>query len=115
MIRPEETDEILVTSFEYLAALLEFNLVTLKFQLNHYLYEGFKEQLRAYVWSKFMMEVEWADSFAPSKVTSDRLAELADIIRGLREFLQEVDRMLHKVSSGQSWCDLLPVDDAIYE
>jgi hypothetical protein len=39
MITADETDQILRRSFEYIVALMEFNMVIFTFQLNHYLYQ----------------------------------------------------------------------------
>eukprot|EP00854_Cymbomonas_tetramitiformis_P000619 gene619-1045_t len=93
MITSDETNEILMTSFQYITALMEFNLVTLKFQFNHYLYEGFKEKLRVYFGSKLMMEEKWDELIEPDLAAAERMTELELMIQGLRESMQEVNRM----------------------
>lgn len=46
MVSGEEADNILHRSFQYIIALLELNLVTLRFHMNHHLVMGFKNAFR---------------------------------------------------------------------
>jgi hypothetical protein len=92
MITDEETQMILRRSFEYIVALMEFNLVNFRFQVNHYLYLGFKREL-----SKTFMrkgsEADWATLIQADPGVADRLDVLAEQIESLEESLQEVQHM----------------------
>lgn len=59
MITEEETELILQRSFEYITALMEFNLVNLEFQFNHYLYQGFKDELQTNFSTRLLVEADW--------------------------------------------------------
>ena len=93
MITSDETDEILQRSFEYIIGLVEFNLVILKFQLNHYLYEGFKKELRTSFSRTLVNDADWGTMVEPDPALEERLAELNEQIQGLRDSLQEVQRI----------------------
>lgn len=97
MVTDEETDKILRRAFEYIVALMEFNLVNLKFQVNHYLYEGFKVELSKSFKSKVVNEADWDKMVEPDPSVSKRLAELKDQIAGLSDSLQEVQRMQRRM------------------
>jgi hypothetical protein len=92
MITDEETQMILRRSFEYIVALMEFNLVNFRFQVNHYLYLGFKKELRKTFMRKGT-EADWATLIQADPGVADRLDLLAEQIEGLEESLQEVQHM----------------------
>ena len=56
MVTDEEIKLILHRSFEYIVALMEFNYVILRFQINHYLFMGFKTELGKIFKNKLMNE-----------------------------------------------------------
>lgn len=67
MVTLEEKDQVLRRSFGYttVAFLIEFKLGTLKFQLNYYLFEGFKEELVKTFKKRLMNETDWAELIEP--------------------------------------------------
>jgi hypothetical protein len=97
MVTPEEKDQILRRSFEYIVALIEFNLVTLKFQLNHYLYMGFKEELSKTFKNRLMNEADWAKLIETDPSLSDRLNLVKQKIVGVVDSLQEVERLQRRM------------------
>lgn len=97
MITDTETDRILQRSFEYIVALMEFNLVSLKFQLNHYLYEGFKRKLKSSFSRKLANATDWDKLVEADPEVDERIQELDDQIEGLRQSLQEVQRIQRKL------------------
>lgn len=92
MITEEETNIILQRSFEYIVALLEFVLVVYKFQLNHYLYNGFKEAMRRDFVNR-ISRANWSELVRPDATLDLRISELDAQIQGLTESLRDVLRM----------------------
>jgi hypothetical protein len=92
MITAEETDKILRRSFEYIVALMEFNMVIFTFQLNHYLYQKFKDELGS-TFIKTITYADWGKLCTPDPNMKERLEVLDDQIASLSESLKEVDRM----------------------
>ena len=97
MVTEKEIDVIIQRSFEYLVALMEFNLVTLRFQLTHYLYQTFKEELQRIDASKLLTDSEWEILVEVDENLVERLEEIREQIKGLTESLQEVQRMQRMV------------------
>ena len=97
MITAEESEKILRRAFEYIVALMEFNLVTLKFQMNHYLYEGFKKELGRSFKSKLVNDADWDKLVERDPSVSARLGQLKGQITSLKESLQEVNRMQQRM------------------
>ncbi|CAD7955794.1 unnamed protein product [Amoebophrya sp. A120] len=97
MITKTETGEILQRSFEYIAALMEFNLVTLEFQFNHYLYQGFKDALNDQFSSRLIIECDFSKLVDPDPDVKRRAEDLETQIEGLRTSLQHVARMQDKL------------------
>jgi len=93
MVTGEEEDKILRRAFEYIVALMEFNLVTLKFQLNHYLFIGFKKELSKTFRNKLTEETDWADLVKPDPHLAKRLDEVKKRIIGVKASLEEVERL----------------------
>lgn len=96
MITDRETDRILQRSFEYIVSLMEFNLVILKFEMNHYLYEGFKEKLKSSFSRTLSNDTDWAKLVEPDSEAEERLCELEEQIGGLQESLHEVQQLQRK-------------------
>lgn len=92
MITEEETDMILQRSFEYIVALMEFNLVVFKFQLNHHFYEGFKRSIRSTLLTR-INNANWEELVRPDPGIEDRILELDIQIQGLSDSLRDVQRM----------------------
>jgi len=97
MITDKETERILQRSFEYIVALMEFNLVVLEQQLNHYLYESFKTKLKTSFSRSVSNVTDWASLVEPDPGTASRLEELKEQITGLRDSLHEVQRIQRKL------------------
>lgn len=92
MITDEESDAIVNRAFEYIIALFEFILSLLKFQLNHHLYQGFKDAIQGLLITR-MNSIEWDEVVHADPTIDERIAELKGQIEGLRDSLQEVKRM----------------------
>ena len=97
MVTKEETDKIIQRSFEYIVALMEFNLVTLKFQLNHYLFEGFKTERSKSFQTRLINDANWEKLVEADPSVALRLIELKEQIAGLSDSLREVERMQRKL------------------
>jgi hypothetical protein len=92
MITADETDQILRRSFEYIVALMEFNMVIFTFQLNHYLYQRFKDELgNSFI--KTITYANWDTLCIPDPNMRERLEVLEDQIAALSESLKECDKM----------------------
>ena len=93
MITDEESSKILQRSFEYIVALMEFNLVHLKFQFNHYFYHGFKEKLSKSFKREVVEKADWDKLVEKDPNLTRRLEDLKGKISGLEDSLHEVQRM----------------------
>lgn len=94
MINDKETDIVIKTAFKYIIALMEFNMVILRFQINHYLYQKFKDRLNE--WSSEVIMEDWTMLV---KIDEDLKKEIEDVegkLSGLRESLHEVQRIQAK-------------------
>ena len=96
MITKEETNMILQRSFEYIVALLEINLIVVKFQLNHHLYEGFKKAIRGSFIAR-VNRTDWETLIQRDESIDYRLAELDDQIKGLSDSLHDVQIMQRRL------------------
>ena len=94
MITDEETNLVIKTAFEYIIALTEFNMITLRFQINHYLYSGFKKRLDS--WTREVIMKDWSTLVEPDENLQNEIDVLEGKISGLRESLHEVQRMQAK-------------------
>ena len=92
MLTSEETDLILKRCFEYIVALLEFNLVVFKFQLNHHLYNGFKKHIRSTLIAR-VNNADWASLVQADPTIEPRIKKLDEQIKGLVDSLREVQQM----------------------
>ena len=93
MITREETRKILQRSFEYIVGLVEFNLITLRFQLDHYLFMEFKTTMKRNFVYDLMSNTKWEDLIEVDSDIEKNLLANRDKIQSLRESLQEVQRM----------------------
>jgi len=93
MINNHEIDIILQRSFEYIVALMEFNLITLRFQMHHYLYIEFKKSLSLAFKNKVVDEADWDTLVQQDPSIQARLTELQERIAALNDSLHEVQRM----------------------
>mmetsp|Transcript_17052 Transcript_17052/g.46759 ORF Transcript_17052/g.46759 Transcript_17052/m.46759 type:complete len:98 (-) Transcript_17052:22-315(-) len=88
MITEDETKKILQRSFEYIVALTD-NLQNIKFQMNHYFYQGFKEKLKISFTRSLAHRDEWDTVVGHDPQVERRLIELKTQIQGIRGSLQE--------------------------
>lgn len=91
MINRKESELVINRAYQYIVALLEFNNVMLRFQMNHYLYEGFKERL-----SKFSRDVllkDWEKLIERDTTLVKQIEELEGKITGLTDSLDEVKKI----------------------
>jgi hypothetical protein len=75
---------------------MEFNLINLKFQLNHYLFKGFKDKL-----SQFVMlstnNADWNSLVQEDPAVQNRIEELKDQIASIDDSLKEVEAMQRRM------------------
>ena len=96
MITNDEIDTILDMSFRYMVALMDFNLICLKFNLNHYLYQGFKNELN----QSFILKInnaDWDKLIQPDPSLKKYKQVVLSQIKSIEESLQEVEEMHRKI------------------
>ena len=94
MITKNESTFVISRAFQYIMALLEFNNVMLRFQMNHYLYEGFKTTLNDF--SRKVLLKDWSALVEPNESIKGQIKNLEDKITGLTDSLDEVKRIQSK-------------------
>jgi len=95
MITSEETQMIMDRSFQYLVALMEYSLFWFRLQINHFLYQSFKSEMKKFLHKG--NEANWDELIVPDPNVAERIAKLEDEIKGLESSLQEVQRMNQKL------------------
>jgi len=96
MITDEETQMILNRSFQYLVALMEYSLTWFRLQVNHFLYEAFKKEMKKSFVHKGT-DANWDELVQPDPSVAEEIIQLEDQIKGLESSLQEVQRMIQKL------------------
>ena len=76
---------------------MEFNLFNLRFQINHYLYQGFKTAMSQTFSSNVLEEADWDKLVEPDPIVTKRLKEVEEKIAALQESLQEVQLIQRKM------------------
>jgi hypothetical protein len=97
MVTDEEVDHVLRRSFEYIVALVEFNLVITRFQITHFLYTGFKTEFGKTFKNNLMNEANWDELIEPDPSLQDRLNVVRNRIEGVQSSLMEVERLQRKL------------------
>ncbi|CAB9501388.1 dynamin-like protein C-like [Seminavis robusta] len=97
MVTEEETDMILRRAYEYMVALMEFNLVILRFQLNSFLFKGFKKELGKSFKGKLMDEADWKTLVQPDPELEKALVEVEEQIEGVDNSLQQVETLQRRL------------------
>jgi hypothetical protein len=97
MVTDDEIHQILRTSFEYIVALVEFNLVITRFQVTHFLFQGFKTDLGKTFKNKLMNEANWAELIEPDPTLQGRLNDVMKQIEAVQGSLFEVERLQRKL------------------
>lgn len=97
MINDEEVEVVITTAFKYIIALMQFNNTILRFQIHHYLYQGFKKELDSFT-RKVLLE-DWTKLVnVDAQALQKEITEVKDKLDGLRESLHEVQRIQAKLS-----------------
>ncbi|GKY90499.1 hypothetical protein MPSEU_000023600 [Mayamaea pseudoterrestris] len=95
MITNDEVEMILHSSFAYLVALTEHILIDFEFQINHYLYQGFKRELsRSFM--RAGSEANWEALVRRDASVRVAIAKLEDQMESLTESLCEVQKLNQK-------------------
>ena len=94
MMTKDEINVVVQRAFEYIIALVEFNLIILRFQINHYLYIGFKDRLDS--WTREVVMENWDNLVEPDESIQREIDELEGKIIGLQDSLLEVQRIQSK-------------------
>ena len=97
MTTQEESKKILQRSFEYITALMEFNMQILEFQFNHYLYASFQSDLLSSFANKLVNEAPWGELVEENSGVKQRIGELKELIGGLGTSLLEVQQMQRRL------------------
>ena len=91
MITDAETDTIILSAFRYTLALHDQVMIYLNFQVNHYLYQQFKENLSTF--ARDILDEDW-EAMIPTNLTIDKdIQELKGKISDIQGSLQDVQRM----------------------
>ena len=96
MITNDEIETILDMSFRYMVALMDFNLICLKFNLNHYLYQGFKNELN----QSFVLKLnhaEWDNLIQPDPSLKKYKQMVLGQIKSIEDSLHDVEEMHRKL------------------
>ena len=94
MINDRETELVIKTAFKYIIALMEFNMIVLRFQINHYLYTGFKNELDA--WTRNILMEDCSNLVQPDNDLAKEIEDVKSKIDGLKDSLMEVQKMHSK-------------------
>jgi hypothetical protein len=94
MITDSEADQICMKSFQYFVTLLEFNLVNLRFQMNHHLVLGFKESLKGPFVDDIILNTNWNELIERDHALDDQLKDVEDQIVGVKASLNEVKGLM---------------------
>ena len=92
MITGDEIDTILRRAFEYIIAVMDYNLTILKFHLNHYLFEGFKQQLKGPFTTR-INNADWNALVQPDPEVNKRIETVRDQIVSIENSLKDVEGM----------------------
>ncbi|KAL3942316.1 MAG: hypothetical protein SGARI_000308 [Bacillariaceae sp.] len=93
MITQDESKKILQRSFEYIVALMQFNVISLRFQLDHFLFLEFKNKMKKSFVYELLNTTEWEELVGGDDNMKDDLKVVEDQIKSLRESLMEVQHL----------------------
>jgi len=91
MINNAETDAIILSAFRYTMALHDQIMIYLNFQINHYLYEEYKEKISTF--SRDVLDEDWSAMIPVDGTLDDEIKKLEDNIADLQASLQDVQRL----------------------
>jgi hypothetical protein len=93
MITTDESQKILQRSFEYIVALMEFIVHFLRFQLDHFLFLKFKNQMKKSFVYELLGSTDWSELVEGDGDLKERLEVVEDQIKSLRDSLHEVQHL----------------------
>lgn len=91
MINDSETDKIILSAFRYTMALHDQIMIYLNFQINHYLYQEYKEKVSTF--ARDILDEDWSAMISKDDRLDDDIKTLEDRIEGLNKSLQDVQRL----------------------
>ena len=91
MINDQETDKIMLSAFRYVVALQEQIQCYLNFQINHYLYNAFKESIA--IFPRVVSNDDWNELIPTDSSLDDSIQDLKDKIAEIKGSLSEVQTM----------------------
>lgn len=91
MVNDAETDTIILSAFRYTIALHDQVMIYLNFQVNHYLYQQFKENLSTF--TRDVLDEDWKVMIPANLSIDEDIKDLQDKISSLQGSLQDVQRM----------------------
>jgi hypothetical protein len=92
MVTSEEVSDIMHCSFQYIVALMEHLIVDYTFQLNHYLFQAFKEKV-GLTFMNALAAADWTNLCQPDEDAERLHEEFKEKIEALRESLEEVQSL----------------------
>jgi Dynamin family len=92
MVTSDEITDIIHCSFQYIVALMELLLLNYTFQLNHYLFQAFKEKVGA-TFMDALAKAEWNNLCKVDGDSQRQLEEVEGKIVALTESLEEVQSL----------------------
>ena len=91
MINDEETEKIILSAFHYVVALQEQIQTYLNFQINHYLYNEFKDNLATF--PRIVSNDDWKELNPDDTTLDDGIKELTKKMAEINSSLRDVQRM----------------------
>ena len=91
MINDDETEKIVAFAYQYIYALHEQIQVSLDFQINHYLYNAFKDNIANF--SRVVSNDNWKEMIPADNSLDDSIQELKDKVASLKGSLGDVQKM----------------------
>jgi hypothetical protein len=91
MINDEETEKIVLSAFHYVIALQEHIQTYLNFQINHYLYKEFKDNLATF--PRILSNDDWKELIPDDTTLDDSIKELTKKVAEIKSSLGDVQRM----------------------
>jgi hypothetical protein len=90
MINDEETEKIILSAFQYVVALQEHLQTYLNFQITHYLYNQFKDDIATF--PRVVSNGDW-NEMIPADDLDDSIQELKSKISEIKDSLSDVQKM----------------------
>jgi hypothetical protein len=93
MMNDDECNVVIEQSYKYICALMRFQQPIFKFQVNHYLVNGIKDELGGTFITKLIDKADWSRLVLVDPETAARLNTVEDTIDALSESMKEVQKM----------------------